>query len=102
MTRQIALFDTNAGILQWIGKAESHEDAIRAHIQDVGFADEVRYAFRAVDVTDAQAKALCAWHECGAESPDYPADIDKGVVYEDAEVREMLGKDAGPVTLSAG
>lgn len=35
-TQFIAIFDTNAGFLQWIGEAASHETAIKTFDADIG------------------------------------------------------------------
>lgn len=89
-TTQIAVFDTNAGFLQWLGAAESHSAAIRAHLADVGFNEDVEYEFRLIDVDDGQAAALAAWQDAGAASPDYPKGLPSGAVYTSAQVCALL------------
>jgi hypothetical protein len=88
-TTIIALFDTDAGFLQWIGKAEDHKAAIRAHLADIGFNDAVSYRFLALDLSDEQGADISAWWAAGGKSPDYPEGLPSGVTYDADEVRAM-------------
>lgn len=101
MTTQIAIFDTGAGFLQWIGKAEDHAAAIKALHKDVGLwelsVDREEVLQRAddesllvLDVSDEQAKALEAWADAGFAAPDYPEGLPSGVTYTCSEVLEIL------------
>ncbi len=90
-TSQIALFDTNAGFLQWIGTAETHKAAIRAHLEDVGFNADVEHGFRAIDVTDEQAEAVSAWWDAGADASEYPVGLPSGAVYDHGDVVAAVG-----------
>lgn len=101
MTTQIAIFDTGAGFLQWIGKAEDHAAAIKALHKDVGLwelsVDREEVLQRAgdesvlvMDVSDEQAKALEAWSDAGCQSPDYPEDLPDGVIYTCGEVLKIV------------
>jgi len=90
MTQQVALFDTNSGYLQWIGEAESHRAAIRAHLQEIGYNEDVEYGFLALDVSDEEADALQRWVDHGSRSSDYPEDLPTGVRYDTDEVRSLL------------
>jgi hypothetical protein len=89
MPPTIALLDAEAGYLQWIGAADSHEAAIRAHLADVGRNDDVEHEFRAIDITGAQAAALQEWADTGFKGGDYPADLPRGVVYDADEIDAM-------------
>jgi hypothetical protein len=86
---QIALFDVNAGFLQWIGTADSHKAAIRTHLADIGGPD-VEWEILAIDVTDAQADALRAWHESGSDASEYPAGLPNGVRYDARDVLQAM------------
>ena len=84
-TTQIALFDTGAGLLQWIGQAKDHQAAIRTHLRDVGLSDDVEVKLLAMDVTPDQAAALQAWSNAGSKSSEYPEGLPTGVIYDAAE-----------------
>lgn len=101
MTTQIAIFDTGAGFLQWIGKAEDHAAAIKALHKDVGLwelsVDREEVLWRAgdesvlvMDVSDEQAKALEAWADAGFKASAYPEGLPPGVTYTCSEVLEIL------------
>lgn len=101
MTTQIAIFDTGAGFLQWIGKAEDHAAAIKALHKDVGLwelsVDREEILQRAgdesvlvMDVSDEQAKALEAWADAGFKASAYPEGLPPGVKYTCSEVLEIL------------
>lgn len=92
---KIAIFDTGAGFLQWIGEADSKEAALRAMCDEVGdwhdvdqndADDDVRLYF----VTEDQAKALRAWSDAGSVSGDFPDLKDEGTIYSIGEVKAML------------
>ena len=98
---QIAIFDTNEGLLQWIGEAEDHVAAVRAMDTNVGLwevsADrsDVMDAFDlesllVMDVTEQQALALQAWADDGFKSSEYPDDLPSGATYTSGEVLEMI------------
>ena len=98
---QIAIFDTSAGYLQWIGEAEDHAAAVRAMNASVGLweaaADRSDVLQRAedasllvMDVTDEQAEALQVWAERGANSSGYPEGLPDGVLYTCGEVLKMV------------
>ena len=98
---QIAIFDTSAGYLQWIGEAEDHAAAVRAMNTNVGLweasADRSdvmdvldRESLLVMDVTDEQAKALQAWADHGFKSSYYPDDLPNGTTYSSGEVLEMI------------
>ena len=93
----IALFDTGAGFLQWVGQATDHVSAIRAHLTDAGFNSDVEYGFVALDVTPEQAAALQAWSEHGSKSPDYEIleGLPDGVTYGAAEVASIMQVSTG-------
>ena len=93
---QIAIFNTNAGYLQWIGEAVTHEEAIRALDKSVGLweisADRIfdRESLLVKDVTEQQALALQTWADHGFKSSHYPDDLPSGVTYTSGEVLEMI------------
>ena len=98
---QIAIFNTNAGYLQWIGEAVTHEEAIRALDKSVGLweisADRSdvmdvfdRESLLVKDVTEQQALALQTWADHGFKSSHYPDDLPSGVTYTSGEVLEMI------------
>ena len=98
---QIAIFDTNAGLMQWLGDAEDHVAAVRAMNTSVGLwetsADRSdvmdvldRESLLVMDVTDEQAKALQAWADHGFKSSYYPDDLPNGTTYSSGEVLEMI------------
>ena len=97
----LAIFDTNAGFLQWIGEAKDHEAAIKALHDDVGLyessanrEDVLKCAgedsLLLIDVTDAQAAALREWADNGFRGSSYPEGLDGGVVYSRGEVLEFM------------
>jgi hypothetical protein len=66
-----AIFDTEEGLLQWHGRATSSQAALFAHLQDVGYINEIAdYQFRVMEVDDAQYASLMAWWRAGQWSPD--------------------------------
>ena len=98
---QIAIFDTDAGYLQWIGEEEGHVAAVLAMNASVGLweaaADRSDVLQRAedasllvMDVTDEQAQALQQWADSGFKSSDYPDGLPGGVTYNSGEVLEMI------------
>ena len=96
---KIAIFDTNAGLLQWIGQAESHDAAIRQCDKDTGGLPESAYpeqidtagdSLRIMDVTEEQAAALEAWSGGGSLASHYPKNLPAGVVYTSCEVIDAL------------
>jgi hypothetical protein len=93
MPPTIALLDADAGYLQWIGTADSHEAAIRAHLADVGHNDDVEYELRVMDITVAQAAALQEWADTGFKGSDCPPDLPRGVVYGADEIEAIAQAD---------
>lgn len=93
-TTHVALLDTNAGLLWWIGPADSHEAAIRAHLTDAGYDEDSDLAFVAVDATDTQAAVLSAWWDAGAAARDYPTTLPEGKRYDSEQVAAMMAASA--------
>ncbi len=89
MTSKVAIFDTNAGRLQWLGEAATHDVAIRAALDDGGYNSDVSYSFRAIDVTDTQAEALQEW-SFGSRSDEYPEGLSSGTVYDAEYVKDLM------------
>ena len=98
---QIAIFDTNAGYLQWIGEAEDHVAAVLAMNTSVGLWETAadrsdvmdvcdRDSLLVMDVTDAQAEALQQWANAGFKSSDYLDGLPSGTTYSSGEVLEMI------------
>jgi len=92
---KIAIFDTGAGFLQWIGEAASVGAALRALQMDVGDwhpegpsddEDDVRV----YHLTDDQAMAVESWAEGERRSTDFPQLHDDGRIYSVGEVKALL------------
>ena len=94
---KVAIFDTNAGLLQCIADTDGHHEAIRAFHKDVGLyevtmgLDEIlqnsdQDSLRLMDVTDAQAKQLEAWADHGCGGDQYPDGLPCGMIYTQHEI----------------
>lgn len=70
-----AIFDTNAGLLQWLGEAESSTAAILAFNDKVGLIEEANDDLNVAAVDAEQAAALSRWQESGAPADEYPSGI---------------------------
>lgn len=84
LARAVALFDLDAGLLQWVGEYADHDDAIRAFYGAIGTTgeDDQDLSIRAIDVTSAQAEDLADGR--------YPEDMGRGKVYSTADVLKIL------------
>lgn len=91
MPHNYAIFDTEAGLLQWHGRAASAHVALFAHLQDVGYIDEIAdYQFRVLQLADAQNASLLAWWRGGQWSLDCPQDMPDGVLLTAVEVVKVM------------
>ncbi len=73
------------------GRASSSQAALFAHLQDVGYIDEIDdYQFRVLEMDDAQYDSLKAWARGGQWSPDCPQDMPEGELLTAAEVVKMI------------
>lgn len=99
--RKTAIFDVNAGFLQWLGEAKDHASAINAMNYDVGLwearaeredveASANEDSLRIIEVSQDQAAKLETWASHGFRSSDYPDGLDSGVVYSKGEVLTFL------------
>ena len=74
MTKAIhfAILDTNAGLLQWLGKAKSEAAAIAAFIADVGGDVNAKH-IRVYALDNAkEAVEVASWWNAGGASNDTP------------------------------
>lgn len=79
MLNNYAIFDTEAGLLQWHGSAASAHLALFAYLHDVGDIDEIAdYQFRVLQLDEAQYASLLAWRQGGQWSTDFPQDMPDG------------------------
>ncbi len=67
---RFALFDANAGFLQWIGAAETAKAALALLDADVGPVDQTELAW--IQVTEAEEAALDTWNVAGSPASDFP------------------------------
>jgi hypothetical protein len=66
-----AILDTNAGLLQWIGRAGSTDEAFSKFAADVGEdADRDSLVFHSIDAKEA--KLVSKWWADGGHSNDTP------------------------------
>lgn len=92
---KIAIFDTGAGFLQWIGEAASVCDALRSlqrdsgdwHPEGLSNDDDDVHVYH---LTDEQAMALQAWADAGSRGSEFPHLDDDGQIYTVGEVMAML------------
>ena len=92
---KIAILDTGAGFLQWLGEAESIAAAVLSldeiagdwHADDAADGDD---SLEIYEVSDAEAKAIQAWADSGSKSGGFP-DIE-GTTYTVGEVKSMLAQ----------
>lgn len=90
----IAIFDVGPGFLQWIGEAESVDEALAKLQSEVGAwmddADEDNDAVHVYEVSAEQASMLHTWAEESTPGSGRPALNDDGRIYTVAEVNAML------------
>lgn len=70
-----AILDTGAGRLQWLGNAESAEDAVRQYAGDVSLADETIDDLLVGEISDAQSAELSKWWDAGGGGDAFPAGV---------------------------
>ncbi|MDZ4283527.1 MAG: hypothetical protein U1C04_22535 [Hydrogenophaga sp.] len=91
MLNNYAIFDTEAGFLQWHGRAASVQAALFVHLKEVGCIDEIAdYQFRVLELDDAQYAPLMAWWRAGQWSLDYPPDMPSGEILSAADVIRFM------------
>lgn len=91
----LAVFDSDAGALLWLGDTADVTAAVRAlrdqsgdwHADDLYDGDDDVLVYQLVD---GEAVKLQQWWDAGNRVGSFPEPVDKGTVYTVAEVKAML------------
>lgn len=93
----IAILDTGAGFLQWIGEAQSiaaavrslHEESVDWHADD---APDDEDSLEIYEVSIGEAAEIQAWADSGYKSGEFPKIKDEGTTYTVGQVKTMLAQ----------
>lgn len=81
-----AIFDTHAGLLQWLSHKESVEKAVAEFLRALNSHQDEAFELYVIVLTAIEAEALTAWANAGSYAADYPEDVPEGRIFRCEEL----------------